>query len=30
MEKDVDWDIPDDEMLEVKMTRCNAFVGKIF
>jgi len=27
---DIDCDIPDDDMLEVKITRCNAFVGKNF
>ena len=30
MENDIDWNIPDDEMSEVKITRCNAFVAKTF
>ena len=27
---DIECDIPDDDMLEVKITRCNAFVSKNF
>jgi len=27
---DIDCDIPDDDMLDRKITRCDAFVGKNF